>query len=744
MRPVSDPREPAAPPRPAGAAVLGVALAGLVAWAILSEGATSLENEAGLQIAVCALALLTLAGLLFSPRLRLRAPLQALAGIVLLVLYAAWAGWSIDWSVAPDLSWVQLNRWATYALVAAIALVLGSSLRRAPQRTAGAFLLIATVVALYALGGKVTPWLAVPGLIDLDHTADFSRLRAPLGYWNALGLVCVLAAPIAVRLAADPDATRRLRTLSLAALVLLLVTLGLTYSRGGILSLLVAFAVLVGISPDRLRVAAYAALGAAAAVPAYLVAVVRDDLTTDGLALAERSDDGLILLAALVLGVAVAVAAGRRLMRDDARLDRPLLGPGVVNARRALVAGGAAVLVLAGALAVSERGVTGTLEREWDDFTSVKQDDQSDPARVLRSNSGNRWVWWREAVGAFSDEPVKGWGAGSFPLVHRRYRDNDLPVRQAHSVPLQLLAETGLVGALLGLGGLGLLGWAAVARLRQTAGRERRYAAALACAALAWGVHMWFDWDSDIPGVTLPLLAFLGILAARPPGAPDAVEAAPPPEDARAPAGPRGAGLLAGALVLAALATSAYLPWLADEKTAEATLLATVDDEATLADAAKRADEAMQLNPLAIDPVAAAMSVAQKRGRYGEVAELVEEAVDRQPENPDAWLRAYAVQHFLNDAPARIRTARRVLALDPHESRIPLAAVAGDVAGRSASATGTPLVVRVLPAPPPAIGPPAPDARPLIGPPRPASSGGTTVEPPDVSEATPGSAPDRP
>ena len=92
-------------------------------------------------------------------------------------------------------------------------------------------------MALYALGGKVAPWLSIPGLIDLDQTADFSRLRAPLGYWNALGLVCVLAGPIAVRTAADPDASPRLSTFSLVALVLLLVTLGLTYSRGGILAL---------------------------------------------------------------------------------------------------------------------------------------------------------------------------------------------------------------------------------------------------------------------------------------------------------------------------------------------------------------------------------------------------------------------------------------------------------------------------------------------------------------------------
>ena len=139
--------------------------------------------------------------------------------------------------------------------------------------------------------------------------------------------------------------------------------------------------------------------------------------------------------------------------------------------------------------------------------------------------------------------------------------------------------------------------------------------AALLCASLAWGIHMWFDWDSDIPGVTLPLLIFLGVLAARPPGAQDAVEAIPPQEDARAPAGPRGAGLLAGALILAALATSAYLPWLADDKAAEATLLSAVESDEALEEAAKRADEAMQLNPLSIEPVAAGIAIAQRRGR---------------------------------------------------------------------------------------------------------------------------------
>ena len=199
------------------------------------------------------------------------------------------------------------------------------------------------------------------------------------------------------------------------------------------------------------------------------MAIVRDDLTTDGLtSVSQRADDGLILLGALVAGIALGGVA--RPPPDGA--PTPSSSTRGSSARRSTRAARSSPAArrcscAIGALAVSERGVTGTIE-DASGTTSrrVKSDDQTDPARVLRSNSGNRWVWWREAAGAFSDEPLRGWGAGSFPLVHRRYRENDLPVRQAHSVPLQFLAETGLVGALLALGGLGLLGWAAVARLR--------------------------------------------------------------------------------------------------------------------------------------------------------------------------------------------------------------------------------------------------------------------------------------
>ncbi len=152
-------------------------------------------------------------------------------------------------------------------------------------------------------------------------------------------------------------------------------------------------------------------------------------------------------------------------------------------------------------MAVSDRGIGGTISHQADSFTEPKLDRQNDPARVLRTNSGNRWVWWEEAVDGFADRPVTGFGAGSFPVTHRRYRENRLEVLQPHSVPLEFLTETGLVGALLALGGLALLVLAAIRGVRaREVGPERAFACALLAGVFAWSLHIWVDWDWEIPG----------------------------------------------------------------------------------------------------------------------------------------------------------------------------------------------------------------------------------------------------
>ncbi len=652
------PSRPAAPgPEPArarspsvtppAATALGLALAAAVAYAVFDNGAIGVPEESRLQIGVALIALGALGALVFARGLRASPAPLAVLGLSLLAGFALWSGLSTAWSVSPDESWLEFNRAVTYALMAALGLVLGSSLPRAAERVALGYLVVAAAAAAYALGGKLFPWLEIPGVLDLNHTEDFSRLRAPLEYWNALGLACVLAVPIAVRAAADLGASARRRSFALVSLVLLLTTLLLTYSRGGIVVLAVALVALTIMSTDRLRLVAVTGAGLLGALPPFLVGVMRDDLTRDGLSVSARTDDGLLMALALVGGLALVLVLGRLIARRGERL---VLSPRArVGVRRAALA----TLVIGllaglGALALSDRGIGGSVSHGFDEFTEPKFDRQNDPARVLKTNSGNRWIWWEEAAGAFSDRPLVGYGAGSFPLVHRLYRDNVIEVRQPHNVPLEFLSETGLIGAGLALGGLALLGVAAARTVRRgPRAAERRFGAALLVGAGAWGLHTLVDWDWDIPGVTLPVLVFLGVLAARPPGS---AEPRPPAAPA---GGARGLRFALGAVALLVVAALAALPAVSRKLTDDALSQAGSNTKADLDAAGEKAALAKRLDPFAVEPLFAQASIAERGNQPKAAAALLVEAVERQPDNPATWTRLARFQVLLADSRGR-------------------------------------------------------------------------------------------
>ena len=142
-------------------------------------------------------------------------------------------------------------------------------------------------------------------------------------------------------------------------------------------------------------------------------------------------------------------------------------------------------------------------------------------------------------------------------------------------MPLQFLAETGIVGALLALGGLGVLVAAAIDRVRRTPpGRDRALAGACVAAALAWLVHGLVDWDWDIPGATLPALLLIAVAAGSARPATDALARVRPRPRPR----PRPnwrpwqalAGLALVTLAITAFAASAILPFLSQSKAQDA------------------------------------------------------------------------------------------------------------------------------------------------------------------------------
>ncbi len=684
--------EPPAGAAPAGAArALLVVLGACLVLAAFASGATQLPEETWLQVALAATATAAVAGWLYGP-LRLRASPAGWAGLVLLVAFAAWTGASIAWSVAPDRSWVELNRALSYAAVAGCGLVLGSSLPRAPERVGRMLALVSVPVALYALGGKTLPGLHVGGLLDLDHAGGYNRLKAPLEYWNALALLCVIGLLPMLRLAADPWRRARERVLALLGVYLLALVLGLTYSRGGLLALVAGLAVLVALGTERVRTVALFSAALGATVLPLGVALSRDDLTTDLVPLAQREDDALLVLVAALGSAALLAGLGRALIAAEERV--PVRA---VRRRGRQVATGLGAVLVVVVLAATVAGRTGEV---FEDFRATDDPaEQTDPNRLLSANSGNRWVWWSEAAGAWSDKPVAGWGAGSFPVTHLLYREEPLSVQQPHSVPLQWLAETGLVGLLLAGGAVLALLAAAVARTRalRWAARggppERGAAAALVAVGAAWTVHALYDWDWDVPAVTAPALLALAVLAAR-----------PSPTGGRPPRG-RAAGLVAAAVLAVLVVVSAALPALSQDRARAAVeaVGGTSVSEQRLVQAAVRADIAVRLNPLAVEPLFAAASVAERRGRYEEARRYLLRAAERQPDSVDAWTRLVRFSFARQDPVTLRRAALEALALDPIGRRtLDLArrAVGGFASpAQSATATGTPLAE---PAPAPA------------------------------------------
>ncbi len=351
-------------------------------------------------------------------------------------------------------------------------------------------------------------------------------------------------------------------------------------------------------------------------------------------------------------------------------------------------------------------GLTGTISGQLHSFTATKVVPVTDPSRLLSTNSGNRWVWWKEAAGAFSDQPIGGWGAGSFPVTHLLYREPPaLNVRQPHNVPLQLLAETGIVGALLALGAIGVLLAAAIARVRRLPpGRDRALAGACVAAALAWLVHGLVDWDWDIPGVTLPALLLLAVaVAATPPSlAPDAPRGATPPglagggpSSARA-AWPALLALAGVTLALAAFAASAILPDLSQSKAQDALAEANAArTPAQLARAQATAELAARLNPLAVQPLLDAAVIADRRLLRVAERDYLLRAVARGPYDAVPWDQLAYVAVALGDRAGLLSAVHQALAVDPIGSQSLILAATAEpylaLAQNSATATGTPL-----------------------------------------------------
>jgi hypothetical protein len=254
---------------------------------------------------------------------------------------------------------------------------------------------------------------------------------------------------------------------------------------------------------------------------------------------------------------------------------------------------------------------------------------------------------------------------------------------------------------------------AALARIRSLPhGRERELGAALVAGGVAWLVHGVYDWDWDIPGVTMPALLLLGVAA----GAPRPRLGTTPGWSLRRALGRAGESPVvrpalqgAVALLLCAFIVSAVLPAWSHSKALDALRLGDRPSPERLQDAAAQAQLASRLNPLAVEPLFSASTIAQRRGDALAARRYLLEAGHRQPDNRLVWFRLATLAVAMNDAPGFFRAANRALALDPASGviRVLTQRAQGFITppNESATATGTPLPsVAGPPSAPPAGG----------------------------------------
>jgi hypothetical protein len=575
--------------------------------------------------AICLAAAAGAAALFGLPRPALsREALVALGSLLALV---AWSGISVVWSIEPDRSWAYLNRGLVYFALLAFGLWLGPWVRE------WAFLL-AGVLALplgWALLGKAIPALGASGRIG--------RLSSPIGYWNALGLLFAMALPLALWLAARREHPHWLRSAGVVYLYALIVGLLMTYSRGGVLAAGVSAALWIALGSPRIESAAALLLGGGAGLGVAAWAFTRPGLSSDNQPDSVRVHDGAWFAVVFVLGaIAVAALAYLGSLSEE---RRPLTDA----RRRAVERLALGVLVAVVAVGVVALVVEAKPEGWFRDFTAQPTNAalQGGPEHLVNASSSSRWLWWKEAWRAWEKQPWRGTGAGTFELTHRLLRTNTIVVTEPHNVPLQFLTETGLVGFVLVLLGVGAAAVGVVKRLRPA---RDPAVVALAVLCVAYVLHTLVDFDWDFVAVTAPFLLTLGALLGGP-----AVRDEPRVVWSPLPVA-----------VAAALALSLLTPWFAQRDTDSAQ--AAIFDGRPLV-ALRDARSARSLNPLALDPLLAEAAALEQLGDVQGARSVYIDAVELQPLNWRGWFELGRFEEGQQDWPRALPALRRAVDLDP-------------------------------------------------------------------------------
>jgi hypothetical protein len=539
--------------------------------------------------------------------------LAAAAALAVLPLLAAL---SLGWSIDRTTGFVDVVRSSGYL---GAFLLVGLLLRPASRRPVMVGVGIGLVaVSLLALGSRL---LGIgDGDAELVATMPSSagRLSYPVGYWNALGSLAAMAVPVLVWIASS---TRRQApaAAALASIPPVVLTTYMTSSRGALIAAAIGTLIVIAASESRTRAVIAFATGTLAGVPA-IVAVMLAPGILDGPGEPPGRPE-LIVCAALLAGMALVAAAGPRLVLRRGPSPIPRL-----RMRHLLAA--ALVLLVAVVFLVGPGEIAG-------DFAVTDGRQATASGNQLSIAGSGRAQFWETAVDAFAAEPLRGIGAGSFGLWWNRYGSLETSVQNAHSEPLELIAELGPVGLAAFLAFFGAIAVAGVRGARFRDGSAAGPALGLITTAL---VGVLIDWTWSVPAVTVPVLIAAAVVTTRARALVAEREQADPrsqPVPVPAPALAVGAAIFAAASIWA----GGVLAIATDRLDASRDEMARGD----LSAAAAAARSAAAVEPWSAEPWIRLATIENAAGNLVAARAAVERAVALTPEDFRSWILATSI-----------------------------------------------------------------------------------------------------
>lgn len=528
-----------------------------------------------------------------------------------LAALGVWTGISAHWSPAPALARDESLLISLYAFSLVLpALALQTERSRELALTGVAFALGASAVAI----ALVARFGASPGSLYAD-----GRLTAPVSYVNGQAAFFLVGCWPALAVAARRGVSAIVRAFALGFAVAMLAGWLSTQSKGGAVAIVVSAIVVFAAAPGRLRLLVPALAAVVLVAPQY------DGLTgsfgANGADAPARhaGEIALVLfLVGLVIGGAYAIVDNRLTVSPRARR-----AAAIATASGLALAAGVGIVLVAGRVDEART----SLSEKWESFKQLPTEETG--SSHLLSLGSNRYDFWRVSLRGFADHPGAGIGGRGFgPLYLQRARSNETPVR-AHSLPLETLLETGVVGIVL------LLGFVVVAAV----GIARRLGTLAGTAALGtlayFGVHASGDWVWTFPAVGIPVFLVLGIALASG----DSLTLRPR------------VALAAGAATVAVALLLFAPPWLSGRIT---------DRVAARSSPAASLVWARRLDPLALEPLLVEARVASTPAQ---AVPPLERAVAKEPRN--AAVRyllgvAYLEAGRREDARAELLEARRL------------------------------------------------------------------------------------